>query len=178
MHKLLAVLKREYLQAVRKKMFIIMTILLPALLAGLFVLPSLVMVKGLGKKQVVVIDGTGRLQEAFKHGNEPMAAPAAGRRAELPGSLDITYVARPGDSALDLTAKPYLARLGAEESEKRLHGVFVIPGNAFESSKAHMKFYSRSSTDFISEQRLGNMANHEIQRERLNARGVTADEID
>ncbi len=178
MHKLLAVLKREYLQAVRKKMFIIMTILLPALLAGLFVLPSLVMVKGLGKKQVVVIDGTGRLQEAFKHGNEPMAAPAAGRRAELPGSLDITYVARPGDSALDLTAKPYLARLGAEESEKRLDGVFVIPGNAFESSKAHMKFYSRSSTDFISEQRLGNMANHEIQRERLNARGVTADEID
>jgi ABC-2 type transport system permease protein len=181
MHKLFAVLKREYIQAVRKKMFIIMTILLPALLAGLFVVPSLVMVRGLGKKQVVVIDGTGRLEQAFKHAAEAIAVPEApklGRRTELPGSLDVTYVPRPGDTKLDATAKPYLDRLGEESKEKRLDGVFVIPANAFESSKEHMKFYSRSSTDFISEQRLGNMANHEIQRKRLDARGIAAEEIE
>src|SRR5437660_3946996 len=180
MLKLLAVLKREYLQAVRKKMFIIMTILLPALLAGLFVLPSLVMVRGLGKKQIAVIDGTGKLRQAFEHASEPDIAevPKAGRRAELPASLDIKYVAPRSDTKLDAAAKPYLDRLSEDGKDKRLDGVFVIPASAFDSPKEHMKFYSRSSTDFISEHRLSNMANHEIQRRRLDARGISADEIE
>jgi ABC-2 type transport system permease protein len=181
MHKLLAVLKREYLQAVRKKMFIIMTILLPALLSALFVLPSMFLAKGLGKKQVVVVDGTGRLRHAFEHASESLEvpeAPRAGRRAELPASLDIQYVAPKADAKVDAAAKPYVDRLGEESKEKRLDGVFVIPASAFESPKEHMKFYSRSSTDFISEQRLSNLANHEIQRRRLDARGISPDEIE
>ena len=46
MKKLLAVLKREYLQTVRKKMFIIMTFLMPVLIAAVLVLPSLIMARG------------------------------------------------------------------------------------------------------------------------------------
>ena len=65
MNKLFAVLKREYFQAVRKKMFIIMTFLMPVLMIGLFLVPSLMMERGLGAKKVVVLDATGQLRESF-----------------------------------------------------------------------------------------------------------------
>ena len=40
MNKMWAVLKREYLQAIRRKMFIIMTFLMPLFMAALFFLPA------------------------------------------------------------------------------------------------------------------------------------------
>ena len=67
MNKTWAVFKREYLQAVKKKMFIIMTFLMPFFMILLFALPTLMMTKGVGVKKVVVLDGTGHLQEAFSN---------------------------------------------------------------------------------------------------------------
>ena len=74
MNKMLAVMKREYLQAVRKKMFIIMTLLLPFLMAALTILPGLLIAKGMGTKRIAVIDGTGRLASAFARPNAPEPA--------------------------------------------------------------------------------------------------------
>ncbi|HEX7681740.1 MAG TPA: ABC transporter permease, partial [Thermoanaerobaculia bacterium] len=67
MNKMLAVIKREYLQAVRKKMFIFMTLFFPVLMAALFIVPSLMVARGLGGKKVAVIDGTGALRDSFSH---------------------------------------------------------------------------------------------------------------
>ena len=182
MDKLFAVFKREYLQAVRKKMFIIMTILLPILLAALFVLPSLVMVKGIGTKQITVVDGTGQLSGAFERVPEPASddadEPKLGRRANLPSSMNVTYVAAANQPNLDSTAKPYLDRLSSDKKNDRLDGVLVIPADAFAGSKAHIKYYSRSSTDFVVQERLGGMTNRAIQRHRLAARGISAEDID
>ena len=65
MNKMLAVLKREYLAAVRKKMFIIMTILFPVLMSAAMLLPGLMVARGLGEKAVAVLDGTGKLRSVF-----------------------------------------------------------------------------------------------------------------
>jgi len=177
MNKLIAVLKREYLQSVRRRMFIIMTILFPALMAAAFVLPSLVMVKGLGKKQIVIVDGTGRLQSTVEH---PESVPArrrpvaAGdREVEMP--LDYVYVSAADPEA---AAKPYIHRLGAERKAERVDGVFVVPANAFESNDSPMRYYSRSSADFITQQRLGDMANLAIRRARLQALNIPPAEIE
>ena len=78
MKKLRAVFKREYLQAVRKKSFLIMTVLTPFLFAGLMVFPSLLAVKGLGEKSVVVVDGTGRLEAAVSEGLRSLEPPDLG----------------------------------------------------------------------------------------------------
>jgi ABC-2 type transport system permease protein len=177
MQKLFAVFKREYLQAVRKKMFIIMTILLPVLLAALFILPSLVMMKGLGRKQITVIDGTGQLGGAFDRANEQTPA-KKNLGDETPTLMAVTYLAKTGEPHLDAVAKPYLDRLSADKKEERLDGVFVIPADAFTDAKAHMKYYSRSSTDFIVQERLSGMANRAIQRHRLAGRGISSIDID
>jgi ABC-2 type transport system permease protein len=180
MNKLFAVFKREYLQAVRKKMFIIMTILLPALLAAVFIIPSRIMMKGLGKKQIAVIDGTGQLGGAFERADRPADEKPNARpdRRDMPTSMTITYVARPGEPHLDAVAKPYLDRLSADDKMARLDGVLVIPADAFSGSRTHMKYYSRSSTDFIVEERLSGMANRAIERHRLGERNISATDIE
>src|SRR5688500_16623383 len=73
MKKMFAVLKREYLMAVRKKSFIIITLLMPLLMSGLLAGSYLLGMKGLGEKKVVVVDGTGRLEKAISHLEEPEA---------------------------------------------------------------------------------------------------------
>jgi len=184
MNKMFAVIKREYLQAVRKKMFIFMTIFFPVLMAGVMIVPALMMAKGMGGKKVAVVDRTGALQSSFAHHIEP-AAPdpkkaLSGRsRGELPQSIDVEYVAANGTASLADAAKPYLNRLNADKATgKRIDAVMLIPGNVFAGTDAKMTFYSRSSTDFITQERVASVANRAIQRQRLAGRGIDSNTID
>jgi len=184
MNKMFAVIKREYLQAVRKKMFMFMTLFFPVLMAALFIVPGLMVAKGLGGKKVAVIDGTGVLQNAFAHHIEP-AVPdpkkaLSGRsRGELPQSIDVEYVAANGQASMTGSAKPYLDRLNADkDSGKRLDAVLLIPSNAFDGNDAKMTYYSRSSTDVFSQERLASVANRAIQRQRLSGRGIDPAVVD
>ncbi|MDR1739777.1 MAG: ABC transporter permease [Bacteroidales bacterium] len=61
----LVVLKREYLTRVKKKSFIIMTILMPLLMVALMFAPALIMNVGKEAKKFAVIDQTGLYGEAF-----------------------------------------------------------------------------------------------------------------
>ena len=181
MKKLMAVLKREYLSAVRKKMFIVMTFLLPVLMAGLFILPSILITRGMGGKKVAVLDGTGMLGSAYNRGGVATKAPALSpstRRASRGALLDIEYVDRRGDADLEASAKPYLDRMTDSKSAERLDGVFVVPGDAITNRESKLKYYSRSATDFISQERLGSLTNRAIHRIRIAERGIPAEELD
>lgn len=168
MKKLIAVFKREYLAAVRKKMFIIMTFLMPFLMIGLFVLPSLMMARGMGQKKVVILDGTGQLRTAFS-GTDKTAG--GEDKDELPQKLQMEYADGRGKN-VDEAAKPYLDRMTKSEGEERLDGVFVIPGDAMTNTKAKLKYYSRSATDIMTQERLASRANRAVQRDRFVTRGI------
>ena len=176
MNKLFAVLKREYFQAVRKKMFIIMTFLMPVFMAAVFVLPSLIMARGMGEKKVAVIDATGALREAFEEASTQPAStqPAPARRRNLPGNFKTEYVDAKGQDG-EAAAKPYLARLSAEKGE-RVDGVFIVPADAMTNSEARMKYYSRSAADFVSQERLASITNRAVQRSRLTSKGIEPEE--
>lgn len=188
MNKMFAVMKREYLQAVRKKSFIIMTILFPFLMAGMMILPGLVMAKGVGTKRVAVIDGTGRLQQAFARPNETERAKSATDEAkkafsrrrgpELPTQISAEYVNAAGKDA-DAHAKPYLTRLTLDDdAPNKLEGVFVIPSGALEDENAQLSYYSRSATDLFTQERVGRLANKSLQRLRLSANGISPELVD
>lgn len=184
MKKMYAVMKREYLQAVRKKVFIIMTILFPFLMAGLMVLPGLMMAKGMGKKRIAVLDGTGRLQQAFAKRDVPeeekpgavkdearKAIEGRGRRG-LPSQFSIEYVNETGKD-VEKDAAPYMKRLTRDdEAADKLEGVFVIPPKALDDTNTTLSYYSRAATDFMTQERLGRITNRELQRIRLGANGV------
>jgi ABC-2 type transport system permease protein len=64
MTKLFAVIKREYIQRVRTKFFVIATILGPVLMAGFAVVPALMFgIKAGGPTRLAIIDQTGRMYE-------------------------------------------------------------------------------------------------------------------
>ena len=178
MKKLLAVLKREYLQAVRKKMFIIMTFLMPLLMAAVLVLPSLIMARGMGEKRITVVDGTGTLREAFLRAPAiPPGEQEQGRRGRrrLPQNMNIDYVA-PADDP-EAAARPYLSRMSAE-GPQRVDGVFIVPADALTNAEARLKYYSRAAADFMSQERLASITNRAIQRHRLAARGMGSEEVE
>jgi ABC-2 type transport system permease protein len=181
-NKLIAVFKREYLSAVRKKFFIIMTFLMPALMAGLMYFLFVVMARGIGEKKVAVLDGTGALRDTFTA--PPPAAPgkksskAGGGVREQSGMMKLDYIDQHGAANMEEAAKPYLARLSSDDKLQRLDGVFLIPVDALSNSDTHLKYYSRSATDFIVQERLSSLTNSAIQRKRLSARGISGDELD
>lgn len=179
MKKMFAVFKREYLQAVRKKMFIIMTFLMPLLMAGLFIIPSLMMERGMGVKKIAVLDGTGQLREAFSGAapGEDADVEVGKSRRDLPGRIHPDYIDVRGAN-VDEAAKPYFARMTAGKKSERLDGVFLVPADALTSPKATLKYYSRSATDFVTQARLSSRVNRAVQHHRLAQRGIAPNDLD
>ncbi len=173
MKKLIAVFKREYLSAVRKKMFIIMTFLLPLLMGGFMYVVVGIAGRGLGVKKVAVLDGTGALRDTFTKS----ATPKKGGR-DASSLMEPQYIDAHTDHDLDAAAKPYLSRLSSDDKSQRLDGVFIVPSNALENSETHLKYYSRSATDFVSESQLSSMTNESVQRKRLASRGMSDADLD
>jgi ABC-2 type transport system permease protein len=189
MKKMFAVIKREYLQAVRRKVFIIMTLLLPFLMAAIIFIPTLLMSRGMGEKRIAVLDATGKLQSAFVKANEPEKTDArteakkalSGRRRgnDLPSQMTIQYVDESRAASLDEAAKPYLTRLTFDKkSADKLEGVFLIPAKVIADPDAQMTYFSRSSTDLVAQERLARLANRSLQRMRLSANGISPETVD
>jgi ABC-2 type transport system permease protein len=191
MRKALAVLKREYLEVVRKKTFIIMTLILPFLMAALMFVPTLLMMKGIESKRVVVVDGTTRLQDVFgakrlASATEPPVSRAArelGKRAQAQQGgkaleLKTDYVAATGE--VKAAAQPFLEQLRENDGSRpeRLDGVLLIPSDAFTNTDAKLVYYSRAVSDIMTEERLANTVNQALSRERLAGRGIAAAEAD
>lgn len=187
MSKVIAVIKREYLEVVRKKSFIIMTVLGPFLMAAMMLLPMLLVTRGIEEKHVVVVDGTGRLEAVFGGGvagetpseAQPLAdAAEQARRNQMPVSppLRTEYVAAPGDPRA--AAQPYLDRMLGKQGKVRLDGVLVVAADAFSNPDAELTYFSRAATDFVTQERLAGLVNRAVSRGRLAARGIGAEEAD
>lgn len=190
MKKMFAVLKREYLQAVRKKSFLILTVLMPGLFAGMIFIPALLASKAFGSKNVVVVDGTGRLGSAVTEvqgEGEPDADRSpldTDRGPEIRGaerqSINSNWIDASGSPDVRAVAQPYLDRMTqkSDEGDDVIDGVVIIPGDVFENPEAEMSYFSRSATELIAKERIGRSVNREIQRTRLAERGLPIEDLD
>jgi ABC-2 type transport system permease protein len=168
MNKTWAIFKREYLQVVRKRSFLILTMLGPILLAGLMIVPAFLAVRGLGEKRVAVVDGTGRLADAFAAGQ---MGPETKRSRQDRSLLEFEYTASKEDPAT--SAQAFLQRLSDERARtKRLDGVLVIPRDAVENAAAKLTYYSRTAADLMTRERLERIVNRAVSRQRLASRGI------
>ncbi len=185
MKRLWAVLKREYLAAVKKKSFLIVTLLGPFFFAALIFIPALLATRGLGDRRIVVVDGTGRLSKAF---DDPGATKPPSRRERGDGlrtrppsfgRLDVKVVDASAEADPKAAAEPYLARLRErQKGSEKLDGILVVPRGAMEASDARMAYYSRSSADVMTRERLGRVVSRALSRQRLSARGIDPAEVD
>jgi ABC-2 type transport system permease protein len=167
MRKFLAVLKREYIQRVRARMFIVSTILLPVVMSLFGIVPAIILsIDAGGPMRVAVIDRTGkmygRLQEAVK--SEASDTDQSEQRGPEPG---------PGGRAFSLEQIPWIGRSDKELSDqlnarlqaKELDGYLILPQDFMEKGQA--EFFNNNPGDVLSRRILQRAVNRAVREQRL-----------
>jgi len=167
MRKFLAVLKREYIQRVRAKMFIVSTILLPLVMSLFGIVPAfIVSINAGGPMRIAVVDQTGklydRLEEALvsdersvKETEHNRPGPEIGERG-----FQLEQVASIGPDASAERAK-----LEARVRAKELDGYLILPPDFLQTGNA--EFFTNNPGDFLSGRPLESALNRAVREQRL-----------
>lgn len=188
MKKLLAIIRREYVQGVRGKAFIVSTILAPVFMFSILVVPGLLMVMKTGAAtRVAVVDQTGRLYQSLREavarsGGRPADGAGASKEAQRPGRAapQAPNVLRT-DIALEEVAHGARAleevkgELNRRVLEGQLDAYLILPPDLL--GKGEAELYARNTGDFITlavmESRLSRAVIEERMREeRIDERRV------
>lgn len=164
MNKIITLIKREYKEAVFKKSFIIMTLLIPVLMIGFSVVPSLLMMME-GDEPVVlnVYDATGtvapgiktELKDSLKNG--------------MPKYIVNVLTPNPADEAFFAAQKELI-------KDKSVNGFLYVPAGLNDST--HIRYYSRNVGDFTQNRRIRNSVNTILVNDRLIKSGIEPKLID
>ncbi len=170
------VARREYLERVRTKAFIIMTLITPALMFGFAVVPSLLsMRKTAGQRHLVIVSSNAPLAASIR---EELLKPAA--KAELEAQEKKRDGAVPVlkynvDLSADTTDASRQALLRQIDT-KQIDGFIwltekEIEGGAFE-------YTAQSTSDFVEMGMLRSAVNRAFMRHNLGGHGITGAEFD
>ncbi|MEA3244805.1 MAG: ABC transporter permease [Gemmatimonadota bacterium] len=183
MDKLLAVIKREYLERVRTKWFIISTVFGPVFLFGVMILPGLLTVRGMrsaGAANFQVIDATGtglgarvaqQVRERAMH-NPLRNIPGMGGRGESappPPEARVIVVAADGVAAAETTAT-------ADVMASRTQGYLVLDSATIRSGKA--RYAGRNASSLGEMEQIEGGLRTALLTERLTAAGITGARAD
>jgi ABC-2 type transport system permease protein len=195
MNKLLAIIKREYLQRVRTKFFIIMTVLGPFMLVVFTIVPGLLFsMKTGGDTRIAVIDQTpgtklfepirnALLKQDSDEGENKQNVAESVRenpkdRMEKAGkSFTGSFRVEPANlngRPLDDVRRELNARIGQDD----LDGYLVIPPDILNNSDSKTAYYGRNVSDRITSDQIRNRLNTAVRRQRLIAEGVKDQDVD
>ncbi len=196
MKKLLAVIKREYVQRVRTKFFVIMTILGPFMLVLFTIVPGLLFsIKTGGDTRIAVVDQTegtklfdsirralpGAARDEQRSNSTAVADGVTANTNEriqqtsrsLKGNFVVEQVDQRGRT-IDEVKADLNARIGRNE----LDGYLIIPPDILQHSSSDILYYGRNVGDVITRGQIENRLNQAVRRQRLVANGVREDLID
>jgi len=191
MTKLLAIIKREYVQRVRSRMFLVATILGPLVMFSFTVVPALIFqINAGGAQRVAIVDETGRLYERVREvilraededkaddeqssvrTNEEMRNGNLKASARRPSSVDdesayILEQVAPAGRALEDVKRELNERVRRNE----LDAYIILPRDILETGKA--EYYARNLGDEDAVRRLQDRVSEAVSDERLAARGI------
>lgn len=176
MRKFLAVVKREYLQRVRAKMFIVSTILLPVVMSLFGVVPAVILSIEGGPLRVSVVDQTGKLyaplQTAFMDEEEatPSSSPEVQQEAMDQTRRGVTGM---GSKNFHLTevkiegssVDHVKAELDRQLLAKQLDGYLILPPDFISTGKA--EFFNNNPGDMLSKGILQSALTRAVREQRL-----------
>ncbi|GAA4441973.1 ABC transporter permease [Pontibacter saemangeumensis] len=149
MSKIWLIIQREYLTRVRKKSFIIMTLLTPLLLAAFMVLPGLLITMSGETETVMVLDESSLFEGKLKDEKDLKFIP-------LSGSLEL---AKTVYQETDNTALLYIPKMSIDDPK----GITV---------------YGKKNTSLQTQVRLENVLEKEIENQRFLASGLDRATLD
>ena len=157
MNRLLAVARREYLERVRSKAFLISTLLGPILMGGMMVLPGLVTAKQRGKAlRVAVVDASGAVAARVEQALSGLTADGAPRFSVVRAPAGAHEQAR--------------AALRADVLAGRIDGYLYLPADALERSTA--EYYGKSVSNFIDQGEMNRAVSGVLVEQRLVREGL------
>lgn len=194
MRKLLAVIKREYIQRVRSKFFVIMTILGPFMLLVFTVAPGLLFsIKAGGDTRLAIVDQTEghklfdsvswslKQDEINGYTN---AAPLPNANLDRRQQMEQTARALRGGFVLeqvDLRERPIeevKRELSARIGRNDLDAYVVIPADILENNQSRVSYYGRNVGDVIARGQIEDRLSRAVRTERLRANGIREDQIE
>ena len=149
MSKIWLIIQREYLTRVRKKSFIIMTLLTPLLLAAFMILPGLLITMSGETETVMVLDESGLFESKLQNQKDLKFVP-------LSGSLEL---AKTVYQETDNTALLYIPEMSIDDPR----GITL---------------YGKKNTSLQTQVRLENVLEKEIENQRFLASGIDRATLD
>jgi ABC-2 type transport system permease protein len=160
MRKAWLVLRREYLERVRAKSFLVSTLLIPAFIYGVTVLPTqLATRKGSGSRHIAVVASNDRVAQAVV--NKLTSA-----KSENKYQVDVKVTDDPKER--DVLRKQI--QLGD------LDGYLWLTNDAINNGK--VEYVANSTSDFVEIGDLHSAVNSGVVRARLAERGISSDQAD
>lgn len=168
MNKIIAVIRREYVERVRTRAFILSTVLLPALITFMAVVPALLMRSGERTSRVALVDGT-----TNGVGAQALAALEQQKLSDKPGAPARFQITR-FDAAgrVQAVQDSLVAETGFDKGAKAesWDGVIVVNDEAVKSGK--LNYFGNNVGSFESMARIQGVFSRVFATSRLSASGV------
>jgi ABC-2 type transport system permease protein len=187
--KFRAVVKREYVQRVRSRMFVIVTIGAPLMFALFTVVPVLIAgIRAGGPTRLAVVDETGRMYarvrdslggaQAARDDDEDEASRAAQgamnqnsrERVEQAGKVAAATFEVEEISKVGRTLEEMKAQLDERVRRGELNGYLLLPQNVLDGGEA--EYHTRNVGDRFTTGQIRNALTRAVRDARLDARGV------
>jgi len=176
MKKFLAVIKREYLQRVRAKFFIVATVMGPVVLGLFTVLPIYIANLDFGgAMRLAVIDQSGKVYQAFENAfttddgentesntDESGSNTQMQRKGELGSQKFETELVSLNGRSLEQAKRDLNERVRANE----LDGYVIIPADVLGNGKA--EFYGRNTGDIFTREAVADRLSRAVREQRLS----------
>ena len=180
MRQFLAVVKREYIQRVRAKMFVVVTILAPLIMSFFGLAPALIFsIRAGGPVRLAIVDQTGGMfgplsaaltsnvddeTDRITGASQIPDTSASDRAAQLPNRdnqrFEVIEVKQNGRSLSEVRRE-----LDAQTQKGELSGYLVLPPEILNGSKA--QFFGRNTGDVFTRRRLQEALNRAARERRL-----------
>ena len=181
MRNTLLILRREYLERVWTKSFLISTLLFPSLVVLLIVVPGqMVMLKSPALRHIVVVAPTQELGQAVKTELERTApGPDDGTRKSTQDPSEAEIPSATSDYRVDLDLSPTegeRALLSAKVAAGALDGYLWLPDDIMNARQA--TYYARETSDYLQDDGIQRAVSRALLRYRLAGHGMSAEQVD
>ena len=188
MRKFFAVVKREYIQRVRTKFFVVATILGPLMMAAFTIVPALMFgIKAGGPTRIAIVDQTGKMYDRVAReltGDRSAPNNAPTQDPNQPSQLTGTPKERlnQGGNSIQGNFAVEEVRLGgrslaevrreldARVTRKDLDGYIILPPNLLKDEQP--EFSARNTADVFTQSRIENSISRAVRSQRLVENGI------
>lgn len=188
MRKFFAIVKREYLQRVRTKMFILMTVGAPLVLSFFGIVPALIFrIQAGGPSKIAVVDGTGKLyphlHNAVSIDAKPVGTPDL---TEIQGgnpNQGVEVAAR-ASTNIELHEVPIAGRkiddirkeLEDRVNAKEFNGYLLLPADTLNGGRA--EYFASNPGDVFTKRILEESLSRAVSEERLREANIDTKTIE